>query len=192
LHHLLWSLQAALREYNPMPYKMYLVEVNKDHCAGAEKVLQLNKLENAVLWCDLWNLDHFRAYANSVAQIDVIDMDCDGCEREMLPPFSDIFAAKVKRAIIACHWPDCHNDRSWLDRVFPATLWRQVDGYGSAANTFNCITGSLFSGKFDAANSCPQVIRDKTSLGPFSHNDGTVVMDNIALLPEPLPIFLEG
>ena len=185
-----WAARAisALREYNPMPYRVYMVEVNPEHCRGAEKVIELNMLENVTLWCGYWDLPHFTAFVNSVDQIDVLDLDCDGCEKTVLPQLAGLLEAKAKRVIVACHWENCHLGfpGSWRSTVFPATAWRSVDGYG--IGDFQCSAKTLFSGNFDSVRECKLMNDGIPSLGLFSHNDGALVMDNTKLFNY-LPIY---
>jgi len=177
-----WSSRAiaALRSYNPMPYKVYMVETNEVHCQGAKRVIEVNKFENVELYCDLFNHEHFLEFASTVDQIDVIDLDCDGCEKLVMPLLRNLLAKKVKRVILACHWNLCNDNTSpWFQSVFPSNTWRVVD---SSDQENGCIS-HLRAGDFDKAAACRYPFQNRPTLGKIINGDGVIVVDNIVLMP---------
>ena len=108
---------AAIRRYNPDVQKVDLLffESETESCDAIRKVAEVNEFKlpkfNVSVVCEMFgsysarNDDDkaFRSWAATRSVIDVFDMDCQGCEYDMIPKIGDILNSKVRRVIIGVH-----------------------------------------------------------------------------------------
>jgi hypothetical protein len=101
---------AMLRKRNPLPYKLFMVEADKQNCQGIREVMSKNDISYQ-LECDYASPSNFLAWANQVDHIDLIDMDIQGAEEALLADEGvwKVLNEKVYRLIIGTHSPDIHN-----------------------------------------------------------------------------------
>lgn len=116
----------------------------------------------------------------SVDKVDVMDLDCDGCEIEVMPKISHTLKEKVSRVIMACHSQPCMDLQSdWNLKTFPKDAWSVRESYGHDS----CIK-HIHRAEFALAQACPKRIPFYPSLGPIRNGDGTLLIDNQELNKE--------
>ncbi|CAE7657610.1 PPEF2, partial [Symbiodinium microadriaticum] len=101
-----WGLRgvALLRQRNPMPYQLVLVESLRVHCAGAHMVLKLNDME-ATLKCTMADADLFLDMMAGLQHLDLLHIDIQGAEVQLLsdPRVQAVLTRKVYRIILGTH-----------------------------------------------------------------------------------------
>eukprot|EP01010_Urceolus_cornutus_P005606 NODE_991_length_1183_cov_236.081129_g752_i0.p1 GENE.NODE_991_length_1183_cov_236.081129_g752_i0~~NODE_991_length_1183_cov_236.081129_g752_i0.p1 ORF type:complete len:374 (+),score=62.83 NODE_991_length_1183_cov_236.081129_g752_i0:101-1123(+) len=88
------------------PAFAWLIEPLPLHCESVAKVAALNQFKEGRdynLTCGKADVESFRQFAARHPRIDLVDLDCQKCERHMVRDLAQIFSHQVYRLIIATH-----------------------------------------------------------------------------------------
>jgi len=185
------SIQFLKHVRPELPYSLYMVEANEDHCAGMDRVIAANNIV-ATTKCGYAEADSFRAWADTQKHIDLIDFDIQEAEETLVPAVMDILNDKVYRVILGTHapWPPwwevnrtrihdkmvkLFEDQGWIFifKVAPTKDYKAMD---RAIRGQNVRTNeNLFN--WDKLLRNPKAYHT-TPRGPVAHADGELVLDN--------------
>ena len=197
---------AAIRRYNPDVQNVDLLffEPEKESCDAIRKVAEVNEFKlpkfNVSVVCETFgssgtnageNGDDkaFRSWAATRSVIDVFDMDCQGCEYDMIPKIKDILNSKVRRVIIGVHEPGMAGVTSLLNvlegwvhvHVTPMGKGGWVDGWGSESDCPAIL--KTRSWKWQAQSELSECSKSPHfdlgyKYGPMINHDGDIILDN--------------
>ena len=101
-----WGARAVafLRQANPLPYQLYLVDSDHLFCKGFEEVMSTNKIEYESSCAEATPAD-FAAWADKQVHIDLVDVDIQTAEKDFLTNdvVKKILKEKVYRIILGTH-----------------------------------------------------------------------------------------
>jgi hypothetical protein len=195
-------------DHNPDVQKVDLLffESEKESCDAIRKVAEVNELKlpkfNVSVVCERFvssgtnareNGDDkaFRSWAATRSVIDVFDMDCQGCEYDMIPKIEDILNSKVRRVIIGVHEPGMAGVTPLLNAGGMGTCSRNSNGW---------VGGWWVGGGKGFESDCPAILKTRPwkwqaqselsecsksphfdlgyKYGPMINHDGDIILDN--------------
>lgn len=185
-----WGLRgiALLRQLNPMPYRLVLVESLRVHCAGAHMVLKLNAME-ATLKCTMADADLFLDMMAGLQHLDLLHIDIQGAEVQLLsdPRVQAVLTKKVYRIILGTHSEEIYTSAKkvfddWIT-VFtlPQGFWQCIKdvGFVPAALETNTQRVPL---PLPAENVWSLLQQrgcfHRTKQGMVANIDGSIILDN--------------
>lgn len=197
-----WGFRAAaaIRRYNPTVQKvnLFFVEPDERSCAALDTMAEVNNFKppkfDITVVCDYFappfeeghidSLSSFRAWAAEQKEIDVFDMDCQGCEYQMIPMVMDILNAKVRRVIIGLHTHKMEGVTPLLN-AFEGWVRVHVTGVFGLGDS-ECIKILRSGMKWEAQtrlqfeSSCSKAARfdQGYGYGPMINWDGDMILDN--------------
>ena len=186
---------AAVRAYNPAvsQVNLFFVEPDGESCEAIHAMARINEFVppryNVSVNCQAVDRHSIasvnaslRAWAAGMTKIDVLDLDCQGCEFVLVPAILDLIEAKVHRVILGVHADDYQPHVQALRSSF--AHWRCVHEANNLGGKGEFCQKTLWEPyKWPAQ----QAVEERCSLAAFDHGyaygpminyDGALLADN--------------
>ena len=187
-----WGFRAAaaIQQYNSAVQNVdfFFVEPLVESCADIWKVAKINDFKqpkfNISVSCELASSEILQKWAETRQFIDVFDMDCQGCEYEIVPNILNILNNKVRRLIIGVHKGGSEGVSELLRNLPGWTIVHQSMVAGGAKN-FDCQDTLRGPMKWSAQSRIQDICNlklfehnSKHEYGPMINWDGDLILDN--------------
>jgi hypothetical protein len=187
-----WGARAVtfLRMLNlTLPYALLYVESNAEHCAGLDRVHEINGIENYTLVCDVARPENILPFISRESRVDMLDMDIEFGEYELLrhTGLRRMLQDRVVRLVIGTHSSEIHERIKWGlgDEGWLLISEVPFTSNTSCLNRYRNLVGRQKSPEELMKNGC---YHEHPVFGPIAQYDGSLIFDNPAFVSDDMDL----
>ena len=176
-----WGARAVtfLRVLNStLPYDLLYVESNAEHCAGLERVHEINGIENYTLVCDVARPENILPFISRQSRVDILDIHI-AFEYALLrnTGLRRMLQDRVVRLVIGTHSTQIHESIKWglVNEGWLLISEVPFTSNTSCLNRYRNPVGRQKSPEELMKNGC---YHEHPVFGPIAQHDGSLIFDN--------------
>jgi hypothetical protein len=172
-----------------LPYALLYVESNAEHCAGLDRVHEINGIENYTLVCDVARPENILPFISRESRVDMLDMDIEFGEYELLrhTGLRRMLQDRVVRLVIGTHSSEIHERIKWGlgDEGWLLISEVPFTSNTSCLNRYRNLVGRQKSPEELMKNGC---YHEHPVFGPIAQYDGSLIFDNPAFVSDDMDL----